>query len=77
MAEVLPEGSASPISENMFGKMRGRFCEHTARALDRSLKDAALSAIVAMPPDELRAFSSAFNKIFERDGISITEEANG
>lgn len=57
--------------ENIFGKMRGRFDEEAARRCDRSLKYAAMAAIVPMPTDELGEFIELFNKVFEARGLSI------
>ena len=54
--------------ENMFGKVRGRFDEAGARHADRTLVDAALAALVAMPPAEMDRFVHAFNRVFRQPG---------
>lgn len=58
--------AALPISENYFGKMRGRFDEDAARALDRSLNEKAMAAICAMPADDLRKFREWWNDFEKR-----------
>lgn len=58
--------AALPISENYFGKMRGRFDEDAARALDRSLNENAMAAICAMPAYELQKFREWWNDFEKR-----------
>lgn len=51
-------------SESVFGKMRGRFDEAAARDVDRTLSEAAMSALTAMPSDQWPRFIAAFNAAF-------------
>lgn len=63
------------LTENTFGKIRGRFDEDRARQADRALCDAALAALVAMPPAEFSRFVTVFNHVFRpvagTDGFAI------
>lgn len=53
-------------AENMFGKIRGRFDEGAAREQDRTLVDATMAAICAMPDAEFQRFLITFRRVFWR-----------
>lgn len=56
--------SALPISENMFGKMRGRFSDDGAMEIARGLPLDALRNIQAMPQQQRHEFVLLFNEFF-------------
>jgi hypothetical protein len=52
-------------TENIFGKIRGRFDEDHARRIDTTLKSRAMAALVAMPEEEWQDFIKVFNDTFK------------
>ena len=68
---MLPPHLIEPKEENMFGKTKGRFCEESAKEVDRTLKDKALAALCAMPASEMTEFVEAFNKVFRQSRMQI------
>lgn len=58
-------GLALPIRENVFGKMRGRFDESSARSIQRQITTNVFRQFMSLPDDERLRLQKMLDDVFE------------